>query len=53
MKAFVLSLLCCCLAAAATPGSLYYDHSLPAVTFAAEEIHKAYAARGETLVEPE
>src|ERR1039458_8538429 len=51
MKAVGLSLICCGLAAAATPASLYYDHAVPAVTFAATEIHKAYASRGETLVE--
>ena len=51
MKAVALFLLCSGLAAAAPPASLYYDHTIPAVTFAAAEIHKAYASRGETLVE--
>jgi hypothetical protein len=41
----------CGLASAAPAASLYYDHSLPAVSFAAAEIHKVYATRGETLVE--
>lgn len=49
LKILVVSLACCGLAAAAT--SLYYNPSLPAVSFAAAEIHKAYATRGETLVE--
>ncbi len=49
MKTVAVFLVCCGLAAGAP--SLYYDHSLPAVSFAAAEIHKAYAARGETLVE--
>ena len=51
MNAVALFLLCSGLAAAAPPASLYYDHTIPAVTFAAAEIHKAYASRGETLVE--
>ena len=41
----------CCGIAYAAPASLAYNHDVPAVAFAAGEIHKALAARGETLVE--
>ncbi len=51
MKTIVFCLFCCGLAAAASPVYLFYDHGVPSVTFAAAEIHKAYASRGETLVE--
>ncbi len=53
IKILAVSLAVCGLAAAADPPVyLYYDHSVPAVSFAASEIHKAFAARGQTLVEP-
>ena len=51
LKTLAVSLMCCGLAAAAPTVSLFYDPSQPAVSFAAAEIHKAYAKRGETLVE--
>jgi hypothetical protein len=51
MKTAALLLLCSGLAAAATPASLFYDHSNPAAAFAAAEIHKAYVHRGESLIE--
>jgi hypothetical protein len=46
----ICALLIACGFAAAAP-SLYYNHALPQVSFAAAEIHQAYAARSQTLVE--
>src|SRR5689334_19390527 len=51
LKAIAVALGACSLAAAAAPVSVYYDHAISAVSFGAAEIHKAYAVRGETLVE--
>src|SRR5690348_17578474 len=50
-KAIAVCLLPWGIAVAAPSASLFYDHSVPAVSFAATEIHKAYTTRGETLVE--
>jgi hypothetical protein len=51
MIRFIAASVVCCGLAYAAPATLFYNHGVPAVAFAAAEIHKAYASRGETLVE--